>query len=333
MQNIKRSIPRSITEIDILNSTFVLFILTCLLISCHSTDSNNLPDTTNAEIENSETSADSIAAAEMVSEESLEDYKIAKERYLENTDDPDALIWYGRRTAYLGQFQEAIDIYTTGIQKHPKDARMYRHRGHRHISLREYDKAIADFEKAVTLIENQDDQIERDGLPNERNIPLTTLHGNIWYHLGLAYYLQNDLDKALKAFSNRTVTEKYPDNMVSGAHWQYMILRRMGKEKQANAAISEVTADMDIIENMSYYKMCQFYKGMITEEDLTPEGTNSSSNDVLGYGLGNWYLYDQQDTIKAKEHYQYLLENGNKYSFAYLPAEADWNRMWGDVKQ
>jgi len=138
------------------------------------------------------------------------------------------------------------------------------------------------------------------------------------------------MDKALMADSNRTVTEKYPDNIVSGGHWQNMILRRMGKEMEADLAIKDVSTDMDIIENQSYYKMCQYYKGLITEQDLIPEGSNSSSNDVLSYGLGNWYLYHAQDTLKAKEHYTHLLENGNKYSFAYLAAESDWARLFGD---
>ncbi len=255
-------------------------------------------------------------------------YESAKQKYLENKNDPDALIWFGRRAAYLGNYEEAINIYTTGIQTHPEDARMYRHRGHRYISTRQYDKAIADFEHAVTLIKGQKDEVEPDGLPNDRNIPLSTLHGNIWYHLGLAYYLKNDMDKALSAFSNRTVTEKYDDNIVSGGHWLYMILSRQGKTEEANAAIERVHKDMDIIENFSYHKTCLFYKQLLTEEDLQSDDPKSSSSNVLTYGLGNWYLYHEQDTAKAKQYFQQLLEHGNKYSFAYLAAEADWERMF-----
>jgi hypothetical protein len=207
---------------------------------------------------------------------------------------------------------------------------MYRHRGHRYISTRQYDKAIADLEKAVTLIDGQADETEPDGLPNSRNIPLSTLHGNIWYHLGLAYYLKNDMDNALRAFSNRAVTEKYDDNIVSGGHWLYMILSRQGKTKAANAAISKVNADMDIIENGSYHQMCLFYKQLIPASDLLPDDPQSSSSNVLTYGLGNWYLYHEQDTARAKKLYEDLLENGNKYSFAYLAAEADWERLFAD---
>ncbi len=262
------------------------------------------------------------------SEVALKNYEEAKAKFDRKQDNADSLIWYGRRTAYLGRFQDAIDIYTQGIEKHPQDARMYRHRGHRYISTRQYSKAIADFEKATELIKDTEDQVEPDGLPNDRNIPLSTLHGNIWYHLGLAYYLQNDMEKALEAFSNRTVTEKYPDNLVSGGYWLYMINRRLGNTEAAEEAIKDVTADMDIIENMSYHTMCLFFKGEITEEELTKETVGTSSSDVLAYGLGNWYLYEKQDTLKAKASYQKLLDKGSKYSFAYLVAEADYKKLF-----
>jgi tetratricopeptide (TPR) repeat protein len=255
-------------------------------------------------------------------------YELAKTTYQAKPQNPEALIWYGRRAAYLGKFDEAIQIFSSGIEKHPEDARMYRHRGHRYITTRQYDKAIEDFETAVVLIQDQADQIEPDGLPNKRNIPLSTLHGNIWYHLGLAYYLKNDMDKALWAFSNRSVTERYDDNVVSGAHWIYMILSRQGKFKEADAAISRVSRDMDIIENTSYYKMCLFYKGLLPESALRIKNPTSSSDNVLSYGLGNWYLYKQKDTLTARKHYKDLLEKGNNYSFAYLAAESDWNRLF-----
>ena len=329
MDSIKKLIFKGIASRNALILA-TIFTFVCLISCQPSTDKES---NSNEKIESPKTLADTLSESKTIPPEYLENYKIAKANHLENVNDPNALIWYGRRTAYLGQYQEAINIYTKGIQKHPKDARMYRHRGHRYISLRQYDKAIKDFEIAVTLIEGQKDEVELDGLPNQRNIPLTTLHGNIWYHLGLAYYLENDLDNALRAFGNRTVTEKYDDNIVSGGHWLYMILHRMGKIEEANAAIREVTTDMDIIENMSYYKMCQFYKQILTEDDLKPEGKHLAADDVLSYGLGNWYLYHQQDTTKTKAYYKFLLENGNKYSFAYLAAEADWNRIFKDLSQ
>jgi len=102
------------------------------------------------------------------------------------------IIWLGRRTAYLGRFRDAIAIFSTGLQNHPDDARLFRHRGHRYITLRIFNLAVSDLEHAASLMAKRDDETEPDGLPNARNIPTGTLKFNIWYHLGLAHYLAGD---------------------------------------------------------------------------------------------------------------------------------------------
>ena len=271
---------------------------------------------------------DTLRTPQIKKGKAKDNFEAALRVYENYPDSAETVIWYGRRTAYLGHFQKAIAIYSEGIQKFPKDARMYRHRGHRYISTRQYDKAIADFKQAANLVEGEPDQIEPDGLPNSRNIPISTLKGNIWYHLGLAYYLKGDLKNALLAYRKREVTNKYDDNLVSGGHWLFMILKRLGNDVEALSEISAIEKDMDIIENTRYYEMCLFYKGLLKEEDLNMIGDGSSSDDVYYYGLGNWNLYQTKDTLKAKRLYKRLLENGNRYSFAYLAAEADWKRLF-----
>jgi len=252
---------------------------------------------------------------------SLDQFKSAQKIYFNNQNDPEILIWYGRRTAYLGYYQKAIDLYSEGIKKHPNDPRFYRHRGHRYISTRQYDKAIKDFKKAIKLIDGKVDQIEPDGLPNKKNIPLTTLNGNIWYHIGLVYYLKNDMNNALKAFSNRSVSHKYEDNIVSSAHWLYMINKRLGNIEEANIVIDKVNSEMNIIENMSYHQSCLFYKGELKESEIIID-------DVALYSLANWYMYQKNDTLNAKKYYQKLLKNGNPYSFAFIAGESDWIRFF-----
>ena len=60
----------------------------------------------------------------------------ARAEYEADPSDVDAVIWYGRRTAYLSDYREAIEIYSDGIERNPNDPRLYRHRGHRYISVR-----------------------------------------------------------------------------------------------------------------------------------------------------------------------------------------------------
>jgi tetratricopeptide (TPR) repeat protein len=130
----------------------------------------------------------------------LDNLAEAKANYDADPDDAMNIIWYGRRVAYTGDYRRAIEIFTEGIEKHPEDARMYRHRGHRYISIREIDRAVADYEMAEKLIQGTEDKIEPDGAPNPQGIFLTSTHSNIYYHLGLSYYLRQDWEKALAAF-------------------------------------------------------------------------------------------------------------------------------------
>ena len=298
----------------------VLFIV-LILFSCNSyKNSNNLTNPTQT-IETITLLGDTLKSPDINNGKSFDQFKSAQITYYNNQNNADSLIWYGRRTAYIGYYKEAIRLFTLGIETYPNDARFYRHRGHRYISTRQYDKAISDFEKAVELIDQKTDQIEPDGLPNAKNIPLSTLHGNIWYHLGLAYYLKNDMDSALKAFSNRSVAHKYDDNIVSSGHWLYMIYRRLNKIEESINVVSGVNQDMDIIENMSYHQSCLFYKGDISESEI-------EIDEVALYALANWYVYEKNDTLKAKTFYKKLLSTGNPYSFAYIAGEADWDRMF-----
>ena len=251
----------------------------------------------------------------------------ARARY-ESTADADNLIWLGRRTAYLGRYKEAVQIFTQGIEKFPKDARLYRHRGHRYITLRCFDLAIRDFNAAAKLIRGKADEIEPDGLPNARNIPTSTLQSNIWYHLGLAHYLKADFKSALKAYREAERVSTNPDMQVATAHWLYMTLRRLGREKDASRVLTGVKPDLDVIENGDYYKLIKLYQGHIKAADLIAEiGSNSStlSNASLGYGLGNWFLYNGQRTEAEKIFRQ--INVGNQWaSFGYIAAEAELKR-------
>src|ERR1041384_7741814 len=166
----------------------------------------------------------------------------------------DNLIWLGRRTAYLGHYKAAIEIFTQGVEKFPDDARFLRHRGHRFITLRCFDLAIADLNRAAKLVKGRPDEIEPDGLPNRRNIPTSTLQSNIWYHLGLAHYLKGDFKAALNAFREAAKVSTNPDMLVATTHWEYMTLRRLGREKEAASVVAAIQPDLDVIENGDDYK-------------------------------------------------------------------------------
>lgn len=246
-------------------------------------------------------------------------YEAAKAAFEADPSNIDNLIWYGRFTAYIGNYNEAIDIYSQGLSLDPNDARLYRHRGHRYITVRNFDQAIEDFEAAAVLIEGQPNEIEPDGMPNAQNIPVSTLQGNIWYHLGLAYYLKQDFPNALRGFSNGLATSENPDNVVSTSHWLYMIHRRMGHLQDAENVLNGISSDMDIIENHAYHQLGLFYKGELEEADLQGEGP---ANDAILYGIANWYYYNGH-TQTAHEKWQLMVQSPSWASFGYIAAESD----------
>ena len=126
---------------------------------------------------------------------------------------------------------------------------------------------------------------------------------------------------AAKSFSDRSVTHKFDDNIVSSAHWLYMIYRRQNKIEQSNAIVKNISKDMDIIENMSYHQTSLFHKGLIKESEI-------NIDEVALYSIANWYIYEKNDSLKAKDYYKELLDNGNPFSFAYIAAESDWKRLY-----
>lgn len=255
--------------------------------------------------------------------------KLAEARKNAETDpSADNLIWVGRRVAYLGRYKNAIEIFTQGAEKFPDDARFLRHRGHRFITLRCFDLAIADLNRAVKLVKGKPDEVEPDGLPNARNIPTSTLHSNIWYHLGLAHYLKGDFKAAEKAYRAALKVSTNPDMLVATMHWQYMTLRRLGRTKEAAKVVAAIKPDLDVIENGDYYKLIKLYQGKMTADELLKElsgATNSLSNVSVGYGLGNWYLYNGQRAEAEKIFRQIIL--GNQWaSFGHIAAEAELSR-------
>ena len=256
------------------------------------------------------------------SEGALENHKTAKADYDADPMDVDNIIWYGRRTAYLGDYREAIRIFSEGIEKHSKDARMYRHRGHRYISIREFDRAIADLEKAASLIKGTENETEPDGLPNAQGIPISSLHGNIWYHLGLAYYLKHDWENAFRTYQNGFNAGRNDDNRVSTTHWLYSIARRMGDEARANKALEAIATEMDIIENFSYHRLCLFYKGEIPLEEILADGGDNPANAAVAYGVANWFFVEGE-SARAREMMQDLTSRSSWSAFGQVAAEVD----------
>lgn len=251
----------------------------------------------------------------------LKNLQAAKKAF---SDSPNAdnFVWFGRRTAYLWRYNEAIDIFTKGVDRFPDDARILRHRAHRYITVRKLDKAIKDLDRAVQLIKGKKDQVEPDGAPNSAGIPISTLHTNVYYHLGLAHYLKGNFDHAFENFDLCRKLSSNDDMMIAASDWTYRSLRRLGKHGQAKKLIEGIPEKLKLIENKSYHRRVQMYQGKIVPEDLLPKDADAHDIATYGYAIGNWYLANGE-TKKAHRYFKKVTSVKDWSAFGFIAAEAE----------
>jgi tetratricopeptide (TPR) repeat protein len=266
--------------------------------------------------------------ATLPNKEKLEaDLAQAEKTLAANPKDAEAIIWVGRRLGYLWRFNDAIAMFTKGIELHPDNPKLYRHRGHRYISIRQFARAQADFEKAAQLIKGKPDEIEPDGAPNPAGKPRSTLQFNIWYHLGLAYYLQGNYAKAYDAYVECMKVSNNDDAVTATSDWMWMTLMRLNRKADAAKVLERITPKMDILENGSYHRRLLMYKGLEKPEALLDTAkADDTTIATQGYGVGNYY-YVTGNTAKAREVFEKVTSGGGWNAFGYIAAEADLRRL------
>jgi tetratricopeptide (TPR) repeat protein len=223
----------------------------------------------------------------------------------------DLFIALGRAQANVWRYNDAIATYTRGIQLAPNDARLYRYRGHRYISTRQFDKAVGDMSRAAKL--------------NNKDF-------DIWYHLALAHYLKGHFAKAAEAYercrqvAEADTTDKRDDSVIAVSDWLYMTYRRMNKPAEAAKVLERITPDMKVKENKSYFDRLLFYKGLKKEEELVNvEKATDLEIATVGYGLGNWHLYNG-NRAKAEEIFRKIVSGKYWPAFGFIAAESDLAR-------
>ena len=254
---------------------------------------------------------------------------VARRAYQHTPANVDSIIWYARRLGYLGKLREAIEIYTRGIALYPDNPWLYRHRGHRHLSVRDFDAAISDLRRADELTRDKPDQVEPDGQPNARNTPIGTLKSNILYHLALAYYLQGSWGEAAQVAEREVAAATNDDRRVSMAHWQYMALRRAGRPADAAKVLVPIRRTMRVIENQPYHKLLLMYKGVLPPDSVLTAGPNgelSVEDATAAYGVANWHWYNGRRP-EAEALLRRILAGGQWGDFGTIAAEVELSRL------
>ena len=249
----------------------------------------------------------------------------AKIRWEAQPEDEDALIWWGRRLAYEGRYRAALAAYDVGLSYHPGSPRLRRHRGHRYITVRDFDRAVADLAEARRLAAGMPDEVEPDGAPNPAGIPRSTMQGNIAYHLALAHYLRGEFDEAAEAWTRGLAWGQNDDSLVSTSWWLYLSRRRAGDEQGAAALLEPVQAEMDILENHAYHQLLLMAKGEVDVESLRPARPQDLESSTLGYGVAAYLLCEGREE-EAYELMAAVCEGAWWPAFGHIAAEADLAR-------
>ncbi|GAA2594337.1 hypothetical protein GCM10010399_26200 [Dactylosporangium fulvum] len=263
-----------------------------------------------------------------------------------------------RLKGYLNKHAEAVSLLSEALELEPGSPRLLRFRGHRRISIRDYQGAIEDLRAAADQLNGVEDEyemyqpeVEKDvvslilGRPEDvRPQHLTdtmaaadpdalaryntTLHTSVWYHLGVAQYLDGDLEGCLPSFRAAERSARHQEGVVASQDWQYMALRRLGRADEAEQVLDRFRQITLVEEDhlVGYEGRMRLYTGEITPEQLWAMCDGDSLKTVTqGYGLGNWHYYNG-DVDKAREVFDGVLKTGVTHAFAYLAVTSEYSR-------
>jgi tetratricopeptide (TPR) repeat protein len=226
---------------------------------------------------------------------------------MENTD-----LWMkkGLELAKQMHFREAIESYSIGLSYNPFHALSLRHRGHRLLSTYRFQEAVFDFELSSRI--------------DPKN-------WDTWYHLGLAYYLIGDFERANNAYTRCfEITRHDQDELVAIVDWKWLTLMRLGREEEARKILDYVNTDTESGENHVYKNRVLMYKGEVKPEAVLDYNDKEFADLELatqGYGVAMYYYFNGQQE-KTFELFDLILKNDTYWSaFGYLAAFQDKKRL------
>jgi len=202
------------------------------------------------------------------------------------------------------QFREAIETFSGGLAIDPNNAMLLRWRGHRYLSTRQMDKALADL---------------------TRGNAIDTTNYGIWYHLGIVRFARGEFDQAANCFAR--AQPKAPDagEYAGSTDWLWMSLMRAGKAKEAEALLKREPDSLPV--DNAYTRRLKLYRGTIGPwEVFRPADTADVQVATLNYGIGNWYLV-RGDTAKARTAFERSIESGGWPGFGFIMSEIELRRL------
>jgi tetratricopeptide (TPR) repeat protein len=202
------------------------------------------------------------------------------------------------------QMREAVQTFTRALAVAPNDPMLYRWRGHRHLSVREFDQAMADL---------------------TRGYGLDSTNYGILYHLGVLRFVRGDFNAAADAFARAQPRAPDAGELAGATDWLWMALQRAGRSAEAAAMLGRRPDSLPT--TAAYAKRLKLYRGEIGPDALiTPADTGDVESATLNYGLGNWYLV-RGDTAQAVARFERSIRSGGWPAFGFIASEAELARL------
>ncbi len=215
------------------------------------------------------------------------------------------IIQLGVAQSGVRQYREAIVTFTRGLAIAPDNALLYRWRGHRYISVRQFDSALADL---------------------TRGNRLDTTNYDIWYHLGVVRFVRGDFAGSADAFTRAQRLAPNDNEIAGSSDWLWMSSSRAGRSAEARAALGRITDSLRITTATAYAQRLRLYRGLIgPEQVLTPADTADIAVATLNFGVGNWYLV-RGDTTRALEWFRRAVASGGWPAFGFIASEVELRR-------
>jgi len=202
------------------------------------------------------------------------------------------------------QFREAIATFTRGLEVSPNHPLLLRWRGHRYLSVREFDRALADLEAGS----------RKD----------STMYG-IWYHLGIVRFARADFAGAAAAFARAQPLAPDGGELAGATDWLWMSLSRGGRSAEAKAMLDRRPDSLPT--TVQYAQRLKLYRELTGPDDVvTPSDTSDVALATLSYGVGNWYLV-RGDTAKARGWFERSIASGGWPAFGFILSEIELARI------
>jgi len=212
----------------------------------------------------------------------------------------DRIIALGVAQSGVRQYREAIATFTRGIGVAPNNALLYRWRGHRYLSTRQFDKAMNDLQRGARLD--------------------STIYG-IWYHLGIVRFVRRDFAGAATAFTRALPMAPDSAERAGATDWLWMSLSRAGRKVDAQALLDR-RPDVPNAGN-AYAQRLRLYRREVSPDSVfTPADTSDIQVATLSYGIGNWYLV-QGDTANARIWFERSVASGGWPAFGFIVSEVE----------